>query len=91
MSVKALFKPVKATLSLTALTAMNTAMTNALLAGATSTTHGNPVSPKKTIKDASERVINMVLARVEGELTKAEIEELKSIADAYKQVLAALE
>jgi hypothetical protein len=33
----------------------------------------------------------MVLARVEGELTKAEMSELAEIADAYKEVLKAVE
>lgn len=91
LSEKALFKPVKATLNLTAITAMNTAMTNVLLAKMVFKPQGNPVSPTKIIKNASERVIAMVLARVEGELTKAEMSELAEIADAYKEVLKAVE
>jgi len=91
LSVKALFKPVKATLNLTAVTAMNTAMTNVLLAKMAFKPEGNPVSPTKIIKKASERVIAMVLARVEGELTKAEMNELIEIAGAYEAVLKAIE
>lgn len=87
LSARGLFKPVKATLGLTAVTAMNTAMTNVLLA---SNIHGNPVSPKNIFKEASDRVIKMILAKVEGELTIADVEELKSIADLYRQFLTEL-
>ena len=91
MSERALFKPVKATLNLTAVTAMNTAMTNVLLAKMVFKTQGNPISPTQIIKEASNRVIAMVLARVDGELTKTEMKELKEIADAYMEVLKAIE
>jgi hypothetical protein len=70
---------------------MNTAMTNVLLAKMVFKTQGNPISPTKIIKDASERVIAIVLARVEGELTKTEINELTEIASAYGEVLKAIE
>lgn len=91
MSVKALFKPVRVTLNLTAITTMNTAMTNVLLAKMVFKPKGNPISPTKIIKEASERVIAIVLAKVEGELTKTEMNELKEIANAYKEVLKAIE
>ncbi len=86
MSERGLYKPVKATLNLSGLTAMNTAITNVLLAKMAF--KKNPSSPMKIIKKASERVINNVLDRIEyGELTKGEIKELTEIADAYRSVL----
>ena len=89
LSERALFKPVKATLNLSGITAMNTAMTNVLLAKMVFT--GNPSSPINIIKKASERVIDNVLDRIEyGELTKGEIKELTEIADAYRSVLKAI-
>lgn len=89
MSERALFKPVKATLNLSGITAMNTAMTNVLLAKMVFA--GNPSSPINIIKKASERVIDNVLDRIEyGELTKGEIKELTEIADAYRSVLKAI-
>ena len=91
MSERALFKPIRATLNLTAITAMNTAMTNVLLAKMVFKSQGNPVSPTNIIKKASERVIGIVLERVEGELTKKETNELKEIAGIYKEVLKAIE
>ena len=91
MSERALFRPVKATLNLTAITAMNTAMTNVLLAKMVFKSQGNPISPTRIIKEASNRVIAMVLERIEGELTKTEMRELKEIADAYIEVLKAIE
>jgi len=91
LSERALFKPIRATLNLTAITAMNTAMTNVLLAKMVFKSQGNPVSPTNIIKKASERVIGIVLERVEGELTKKETNELKEIAGIYKEVLKAIE
>lgn len=89
MSERGLFKPVKATLNLSGITAMNTAMTNVLLAKMVFT--GNPSSPLEIFKDASERIIGMVLDRIEyGELTKAEIRELTEIANAYREILKAI-
>lgn len=86
MSERALFKPVKATLNLSGITAMNTAMTNVLLAKMAFS--GNPSSPMEIFKDASERIITIVLDRIEyGELTKKEIRELTEIANAYREVL----
>lgn len=86
MSERALFKPVKATLNLSGITAMNTAMTNVLLAKMVF--EGNPSSPVEIFKNASERIIAMVLDRIEyGELTKGEIRELTEIANAYREVL----
>jgi hypothetical protein len=70
---------------------MNTAMTNVILAKMAFKPQGNPVSPTKIIKDASERVIELVLAKVEGELTKTETSELREIANAYKEVLKTIE
>ena len=86
MSVKALFASVKATLNLSGITAMNTAMTNVLLAKMAST--GNPSSSLEIFKDASEKIMRIVLDRAAyGELTKSEIKELTEIADAYREVL----
>ena len=90
MSERALFKPVKATLNLSGITAMNTAMTNVLLAKMVF--QGNPSSPVKIVKDASERIISMVIDRIKyGELTKTEIRELIEIAGAYREVLKQIE
>ena len=91
MSVKALFKPLKATLNLTAITAMNTAMTNVLLAKMVFKPKGNPISPTEIFKEASERIFTVVLAKVEGELTKNDVNELREIANAYREVLKAVE
>jgi hypothetical protein len=89
MSERALFKPVKATLNLSGMTAMNTAITNVLLAKMVF--KGNPNPLMKTIIQASEKVIDNVLDRIEyGELTKGEIRELTEIANAYKSVLKAI-
>lgn len=89
LSERGLYKPVKATLNLSGLTAMNTAMTNVLLAKMVFT--GNPNTLMITIKKASERVLDNVLDRIQyGELTKGEIKELTEIAEAYKSVLKAI-
>lgn len=86
MSERGLFKPVKATLNLTGITAMNTAMTNVLLAKMVFT--GNPNPSLEIFKNASERIIGMVLDRIEyGELTKKEIRQLTEIANAYMEIL----
>lgn len=91
MSERALFKPVKATLNLSGLTAMNTTITNVLLAKMVFTGNPKPSPAFETIKKVSEKIIDNVLDRVEyGELTKSEIKELKEIADAYKSVLKAV-
>ena len=91
MSERGLFKPVKATLNLSVLTAMNTTITNVLLAKMVFTGNPNPNPAFETIKKVSERIINNVLDRVQyGELTKGEIKELTEIADAYKSVLKAV-
>lgn len=89
MSERGLFKPVKATLNLSGITAMNTAMTNVLLARMVF--EGNPSSPIGIIKDASKRIMAMVLDRIEyGKLTKKEIRALSEIAEAYMEVLKAI-
>ena len=91
MSERALFKPVKATLGLSGITAMNTSMTNVLLAEMVFKTKGNPNSPKEVFKAVSERIIQMVLERAEdNKFTKKEIGELAEIADAYREVLKAI-
>lgn len=92
MSERALFKPVKATLGLSGITAMNTSMTNVLLAEMVFKSKGNPNSPKKVFKGVSEQIIQMVLARAEdNKFTKQEIAELTQIANAYREVLKAIE
>lgn len=88
MSERALFKPVKATLGLSGITAMNTAMTNVLLAAMVFKAKGNPNSPTEVFKDVSERIIQMVLERAkDNKFTKKEMGELTEIADAYREVL----
>lgn len=91
MSSRALFGPIKATLHLTAITTMNTAMTNVLLAKMVFQSKGNPTSPTEIIKETSGRTLDLVLSKVEGQLTKTEMSELKGIADSYRQVLKAIE
>jgi hypothetical protein len=91
LSERALFKPVKATLNLSGLTAMNTTITNVLLAKMVFAGNPKPNPAFETIKKVSEKIIDNVLDRVQyGELTKSEIKELKEIADAYKSVLKAV-
>jgi hypothetical protein len=91
MSERALFKPVKATLGLSGITAMNTAMTNVLLAAMVFKGQGNPSSPTDIFKDVSDRVIQMVLKRAEdNKFTKKEMAELIEIANAYAEVLKAI-
>lgn len=88
MSERALFKPVKATLNLSGVTAMNTAITNVLLAKMVFTGNPKPSEAMNIIKKASAKVIENVLDRIEyGELTKGEIKELTEIAKAYKSVI----
>lgn len=88
MSERALFKPVKATLGLSGITAMNTAMTNVLLAAMVFKGQGNPSSPTDVFKDVSGRIIQMVLERAkDNKFTKKEMAELIEIASAYTEVL----
>ena len=91
MSERALFKPVKATLGLSGITAMNTAMTNVLLAAMDFKAQGNPTSPITVFKDVSEKVFQMVLKNAaDNKFTKQEMSELTEIADAYKGILKAI-
>jgi hypothetical protein len=88
MSERGLYKPVKATLNLSGVTAMNTTITNVLLAKMVFTGNPKPNPAFETIKKVSERIINNVMDRVQyGELTKGEIAQLAEIAEAYKDVL----
>ena len=88
MSERALFKPVKATLNLSGVTAMNTTITNVLLAKMVFTGNPKPNPAFETIKNVSARIIDNVMDRVKyGELTKGEIKQLAEIAEAYKSVL----
>jgi len=92
MSERALFKPIKATLGLSGITSMNTAMTNVLLATMVFKAKGNPSSPTQVFKDVSNRIIQMVLEKAEdNNFTKKEIRELEEIANAYRQILKAIE
>lgn len=90
MSERALFKPVRATLNLSGITAMNTAMTNVLLAKMVFTK--NPSSPTDIFKEVSDRILTIVLERAEsGGLTKGELRELSDIARAYRTILERIE
>lgn len=92
MSERALFKPVKATLGLSGITAMNTSMTNVLLAAMVFKAKGNPSSPTKIFKIVSERIIQMVLERAgDNKFTRKEMAELGEIANAYREILEAIE
>lgn len=91
MSERALFKPIKDTLNLSGITAMNTAMTNVLLAAMVFKEKENPSSPTDVFKKVSDRIIQMVLKKGEdNKFTKQEMEELVEIADAYRSVLKAI-
>lgn len=91
LSERGLYKPVKATLNLSGITAMNTAITNVLLAKMVFTANPKPSPALEIIKKVSEKVIDNVLDRIQyGELTKGEIKDLTEIADAYKSVLKAV-
>ena len=86
-----MFKPVKATLNLSGVTAMNTTITNVLLAKMVLTGNPKPNPAYETIKKVSERILDNVMERVQyGELTKGEIAQLGEIAEAYKSVLKIL-
>ena len=93
--VKALFPLSQGTVRLSAITAMNTAMTNVLLATLVFK-KGNP-EPKpntliKVFKDASTKTMDNVMQIAKGcRLKKAEIKELQELANTYKSVLEALE
>lgn len=91
MSERALFKPIKDTLNLSGITAMNTAMTNVLLAAMVFKEKGNPSSPTEVFKKVSDQIIQMVLEKAESnKFTKQEMKELVEIADAYRSVLKAI-
>jgi hypothetical protein len=91
VSERALFKPIKDTLNLSGITAMNTAMTNVLLAAMVFKEKGNSSSPTDVFKKVSDRIIQMVLKKGEdNKFTKQEMEELVEIADAYRSVLKAI-
>jgi hypothetical protein len=91
MSERGLYKPVKATLNLSGITAMNTTVTNVLLAKMVLAGNPKPNPAFDTIKKVSERIIDNVMDRVQyGELTKAEIAEFAEIAGAYKTVLKSI-
>jgi len=92
MSERALFKPIKATLGLSGITAMNTTMTNVLLAAMVFKAQGNPTSPITVFKDVSEKVFQMVLKNAtDNNFTKLEMSELTEIANAYKGILKAIQ
>lgn len=91
MSERALFKPIKDTLNLSGITAMNTSMTNVLLAAMVFKEKGNPSSPIDVFKKVSDQIIQMVLEKAESnKFTKQEMKELVEIADAYRSVLRAI-
>jgi hypothetical protein len=91
MSERALFKPIKATLKLSGITAMNTAMTNVLLGAMAPEKKGNPASPTDAIKNVSGQIFNMVLEAAEdNDFTKQEMAELTEIAEAYRSILKAI-
>jgi hypothetical protein len=91
MSERGLYKPVKATLNLSGLTAINTTVTNVLLAKMVLGGNPKPNPAFETIKKVSERIIDNVMNRIQyGELTKGEIAEFAEIAEAYKSVLKIL-
>jgi len=91
VSERALFKPIKDTLNLSGITAMNTSMTNVLLAAMVFKEKGNPSSPIDVFKKVSDQIIQMVLEKAESnKFTKQEMKELVEIADAYRSVLRAI-
>jgi len=85
-----LYPITKGTLQLSGITAMNTTMTNVLLAKMISQ-KGNPNSLTDVFKDASKRTIKAVLNRAkEGKLTKDQIGELEELASAYIEILKSI-
>ena len=91
MSERGLYKPVKAALNLSGITAMNTTVTNVLLAKMVLAGNPKPSPAFETIKNVSARIIDNVMDTIQyGELTKGEIAEFAEIAEAYKSVLKIL-
>jgi len=91
VSERGLFRPVKDTLNLSGITAMNTSMTNVLLAKMVFKMKGNPSSPTDVFKKVSDQIIQMVLQKaIDNKFTKQEMKDLTEIADAYRSVLKAI-
>jgi len=89
---KGLFPISKATLRLTGITAMNTAMTNFLLALMVFRACNPKPPPTKTFKDISNRVIDVVLETAKAsKLKKGEMKELEELAESYKEILKTTE
>jgi len=94
-AVKALFPLSHATIRLSAITAINTAMTNVLLAALVfkkSNPKPEPNTLIKVFKDASIKTMDNVMRIAEDcKLNKAEIEEIKELTKTYKSILEVLE
>lgn len=98
MSAAGLFPFTKATLRLTGITAMNTAMTNFLLAMMVFKS-SNPGPPTKVFRDVSDKVFSAVLDAMVAEtkrgkkklLSKEEMVELEELARTYKKIMEVVE
>jgi len=87
---RGLYPITKGTLQLSGITAMNTTMTNVLLAKMISQ-KSNPKPLADVLKDASKHIIEAVLNRAEeGKLTKDQITELEELANAYAEILKSI-
>ena len=88
---RGLYPITKGALQLSGITAMNTTMTNVLLAKMVSQKGGNPASLTDVFKSASEKIIDAVLKRAEeGQLSRVQRSELEELAEAYREVLKSL-
>jgi len=87
---RGLYPATRGALQLSGITAMNTTMTNVLLAKMLSQ-KGNPSSLIDVFKIASEKIIDAVLNRgEEGKLSKTQMNELAELAHAYREVLKSI-
>lgn len=85
-----LYPITKGTLQLSAITTMNTAMTNVLLASMISQ-KSNPTSITDVFKNVADQVFHAVLQSAEeGQLSKTQKSELQKLASSYRELLKAI-
>lgn len=90
--VKGLFPLNQAVIRLSAITAMNAAMTNVLLAALVLRNGENKADELiKVFKNTSLKIMDNVMQIAKGcKLKRAEVEEIQELANAYKSILEAI-
>lgn len=85
-----LYPITKATLHISGITTMNTAMTNVLLASMIAQ-KTNPTSITDIFKSVANQIFEAVLRSAkEGQLSKAQKSELERLANSYRELLKAI-